>query len=210
MDIFKNTRQPRTPTEFAATDQQEKLVSLENSISRLTDKVEERLEHVRQSVDSNLKHIQQDNNHQLDQMRLVVDEKLQGTLEQRLGDAFNRISERLELVHKGIGEMQSLASGVGDLKRVLSNVKARGSMSEVQLGMLLEDTLSPDQFVKNFSPTGRGESVEYAIKLPGQVSDDPVFLPIDAKFPMEDYRRLIEAYEQGDLATGVVQDRWSR
>ena len=132
---------------------------------------------------------------------MTVDEKLQGTLEKRLGESFKQVSERLEQVHKGLGEMQSLATGVGDLKKVLTNVKTRGTWGEVQLGALLEQVLSPDQFARNVSPKNNGQLVEFAIKLPGQGVDksESVWLPIDAKFPVEDYQRLIEAQERADL-----------
>jgi DNA recombination protein RmuC len=130
-----------------------------------------------------------------------VDEKLQGTLEKRLGESFKQVSERLELVHKGLGEMQTLATGVGDLKKVLTNVKTRGTWGEVQLGTLLEQVLNPDQFAANVATKDGGERVEFAVKLPGQGSDkdETVWLPIDAKFPVEDYQRLIEAQEKADV-----------
>jgi DNA recombination protein RmuC len=131
-------------------------------------------------------------------MRQTVDEKLQGTLEMRLGESFKLVSERLEQVHRGLGEMQSLASGVGDLKRVLTNVKTRGTWGEVQLGSLLEQILAPDQFERNVSTTGTLERVEFAIKLPGAAIGDTCWLPVDAKFPVEDYQRLMEAAEKGD------------
>ncbi len=135
---------------------------------------------------------------QLEQVRLTVDEKLQQTLETRLGESFRIVSERLEQVHKGLGEMQNLASGVGDLKRVLSNVTTRGAWGEVQLENLLNQMLAPDQFARNVSPTGSGERVEFAIKMPGHTST--VWLPIDAKFPSETYQRLAAAAERCDTA----------
>jgi len=127
----------------------------------------------------------------------TVEEKLQGTLEKRLGESFKQVSERLEQVHKGLGEMQTLATGVGDLKKVLTNVKTRGTWGEVQLGALLEQVLNSDQFATNVSTKDGGERVEFAIKLPGQGAekDETVWLPIDAKFPIEDYHRLVEAQE---------------
>jgi DNA recombination protein RmuC len=145
--------------------------------------------------------MQIDNAKQLDQMRQTVDEKLQGTLEKRLGESFKQVSERLEQVHKGLGEMQTLATGVGDLKKVLTNVKTRGTWGEVQLGALLEQVLNPDQFTTNVATKDGGERVEFAIKLPGQGADkdETVWLPIDAKFPVEDYQRLIEAQERGNV-----------
>jgi DNA recombination protein RmuC len=134
-------------------------------------------------------------------MRQTVDEKLQGTLEKRLGESFKQVSERLEQVHKGLGEMQTLATGVGDLKKVLTNVKTRGTWGEMQLGTLLEQVLNPDQFASNVATKDGGEHVEFAIKLPGQGAnqDETVWLPIDAKFPIEDYQRLIEAQERADV-----------
>jgi len=146
--------------------------------------------------------MQVDSARQLELMRQTVDEKLQGTLEKRLGESFKQVSERLELVHKGLGEMQSLATGVGDLKKVLTNVKTRGTWGEVQLGALLEQVLHPDQFGMNVATKGNGERVEFAIKLPGQglSKDEVVWLPIDAKFPIEDYQRLIDCQEACDLA----------
>jgi len=145
--------------------------------------------------------MQIDNAKQLEQMRQTVDEKLQGTLEKRLGESFKQVSERLELVHKGLGEMQTLATGVGDLKKVLTNVKTRGTWGEVQLGALLEQVLNPDQFATNVATKDGGERVEFAIKLPGQGADkdETIWLPIDAKFPVEDYQRLIEAQERADV-----------
>jgi DNA recombination protein RmuC len=141
-----------------------------------------------------------DNEKRLEQMRQTVDEKLQGTLEARLGESFKLVSDRLEQVHKGLGEMQTLASGVGDLKRVLSNVKTRGTWGEVQLGALLEQMLTPDQYEKNVATTGTSERVEFAIKLPGREPGQTCWLPVDAKFPVEDYQRLLEASERGDAA----------
>jgi DNA recombination protein RmuC len=134
-------------------------------------------------------------------MRKTVDEKLQATLEKRLGESFKQVSERLEAVHKGLGEMQTLAAGVGDLKRVLTNVKTRGTWGEVQLAALLEQTLTVDQYQKNVATVpGSNDIVEFAIKLPGNESGTPVWLPIDSKFPVEDYERLLGAQERADFA----------
>lgn len=156
---------------------------------------------LRKTVEERLQFLQTENERKLEQMRLTVDEKLQGTLEARLGESFRQVSERLEKVYEGLGAMQTLAVGVGDLKRVLSNVSTRGAWGEVQLGALLEQMLAPDQYERNVSPTGSGERVEYAIRLPGQgPGGPPVWLPIDAKFPIEDYRRLVEASEHLDPA----------
>jgi len=157
-------------------------------------------ETLRGAVEHRLERIQQDNSAKLEQMRQTVDEKLQSTLEKRLSESFRQVSERLELVHKGLGEMQTLAAGVGDLKRVLSNVKTRGVFGETQLGALLEQVMAPEQYEKNVvTRPGSRERVEFAIKLPGH-DDVPVLLPIDAKFPIEDYQRLQAAQEAGDKA----------
>lgn len=162
----------------------------------------EGLESLRQSVETKLSSIQADNNQKLEQMRQTVDEKLHSTLEQRLGESFKLVSERLEQVHNGLGEMRSLASGVGDLKKVLSNVKIRGTWGEVQLGALLEQILSPEQYAKNVATRpNSAERVDFAIKLPGRdANGSTVWLPIDAKFPSEDHQKLIAAQELGDLA----------
>ncbi len=159
----------------------------------------EDLTKMRDTIELKLKNLQEDNNRKLEQMRETVDEKLHSTLEKRLGESFQLVSERLEQVHKGLGEMQSLASGVGDLKKVLSGVKTRGIWGEVHLGMLLEDILSADQYTKNFAVKSNSqERVDFAVKLPGQ-GTEPVWLPLDSKFPLEDYHRLIEAQERGEL-----------
>jgi DNA recombination protein RmuC len=172
------------------------------AIGKLAEGNEKKLEAVRVTVEGRLQSMQADNARQLETMRQTVDEKLQSTLEKRLGESFKQVSERLELVHKGLGEMQTLATGVGDLKKVLTNVKTRGTWGEVQLGALLEQVLTLDQFAANVATKGGGERVEFAIKLPGQGMDiqDVVWLPIDAKFPIEDYQRLLDAQEAGDLA----------
>jgi DNA recombination protein RmuC len=159
------------------------------------------LEGVRSIVDVRLKQLQEDNSKQIDKMRATVDEKLQGTLEKRLGESFKLVSDRLEQVHQGLGAMQQLASDVGGLQKVLTNVKARGGWGEVQLGALLEQVLTPDQFARNVKTREESaENVEFAIKLPGDENGAPVWLPIDAKFPTEDYHRLIAAQEKGDVA----------
>jgi DNA recombination protein RmuC len=163
------------------------------------------LESVRSIVDLRLKQIQEDNSKQIDKMRATVDEKLQGTLEKRLGESFKLVSDRLEQVHQGLGAMQQLASDVGGLQKVLTNVKARGGWGEVQLGALLEQVLTPEQFARNVKTRDESaENVEFAIKLPGDENGAPVWLPIDAKFPTEDYHRLIAAQEQGD--TNAVEE----
>lgn len=166
----------------------------------LTETNQTRLEALKAALEARLRSIQEDNARQLEQMRATVDEKLQGTLEKRLGESFRQVSERLEQVSKGLGEMQSLATGVGDLKRVLTNVKARGTWGEVQLGNLLEQVLSPGQYEANVAPKGGAERVEFAVKLPGRTDqpEEVVWLPIDAKWPAEDYQRLTEAQDRAD------------
>jgi DNA recombination protein RmuC len=158
------------------------------------------LESVRAIVDLRLKQLQEDNSKQIDKMRATVDEKLQGTLEKRLGESFKLVSDRLEQVHQGLGAMRQLASDVGGLQKILANVKTRGGWGEVQLGNLLEQILTADQFARNVKTRDEtGEHVDFAIKLPGDENGAPVWLPIDAKFPTEDYQRLIAAQDKGDV-----------
>ena len=172
--------------------------SVAKSMTDLVTSQRTQLEEIRATVENRLTALSADNEKRLDQMRQTVDEKLQGTLDERLGESFKLVSERLEQVHKGLGEMQTLASGVGDLKRVLTNVKTRGTFGEVQVGTLLEQILTPDQYDKNVSTTGTAERVEFAIKMPGREAGKICWLPVDAKFPMEDYQRLVDASERGD------------
>jgi DNA recombination protein RmuC len=176
--------------------------TLQHQLSTLTQSNEQRLEAVRATVEQRLDLLRTDNTQKLEQMRATVDEKLHATLEHRLGESFKLVSDRLEQVHKGLGEMQSLATGVGDLKRVLTNVKSRGGWGEVQLGALLDEFLSPGQYAKNVATRpGSTERVEYAIKFPGRGEEGtPCWLPIDAKFPLEDYQRLQDAIERADVA----------
>ncbi|MDN5924637.1 MAG: DNA recombination protein RmuC, partial [Xanthomonadales bacterium] len=153
------------------------------------------------TLEAQLKALQSDNAAQLEKMRATVDEKLQATLETRLGQSFKQVSERLEAVQRGLGEMQALATGVGDLKRVLSNVKTRGTFGEVQLGNLLEQLLTDEQFATNVATIpGSNERVEFAIRMPGSDQHSQVWLPIDAKFPREDYERLLDAQEHADVS----------
>lgn len=172
--------------------------SLASSASQLMTAQKTQMDEIRITVEGRLNALNADSEKRLEQMRQTVDEKLQGTLETRLGESFRQVSERLEQVHKGLGEMQTLASGVGDLKRVLTNVKTRGTWGEVQLGNLLEQILAPEQFEKNVNTTGTQERVEFAIKLPGHEIGETCWLPVDAKFPVEDYQRIVEASEAGD------------
>ncbi len=174
----------------------ERLDAVEGRVRSLVDSNEVRLDKLRETVDSQMKSLLGHNEKKLEQMRQTVDEKLQSTLEKRLGESFKLVSERLEAVQQGLGDMQSLATGVGDLKRMLTNVKARGTWGEYQLGDILEQLLTPDQFRKNIQPkSGSSETVEYAILLPGQDNSSRVYLPIDSKFPQADYQRLIDASE---------------
>ncbi|MHB8858366.1 MAG: DNA recombination protein RmuC [Thermoleophilia bacterium] len=181
--------------------QQEQLQGVTAGIKQLSDSNVEQLEKSRFAIDGQLKTLQEGNEKKLDEMRKTVDEKLHDTLEKRLGESFKLVSERLEAVQRGLGEMQNLATGVGDLKRVLTNVKSRGTWGEVQLGAILEQILTPDQFACNVQTHETSqERVEYAIKLPGRGDrqDSTVWLPIDAKFPQEDYERLLTASEHAD------------
>ncbi|KXU85667.1 recombinase RmuC [Caballeronia megalochromosomata] len=178
-------------------------------LSQMSEANERRLGEVRATLEARLKDIEANNATKLDEMRRTVDEKLHATLEQRLGESFKLVSDRLEQVHRGLGEMQTLAAGVGDLKKVLTNVKTRGIWGEVQLESLLEQLLTPDQYAKNVATIPKSnERVEFAIRLPGRHdapgapgdAATPVWLPIDAKFPREDYERLIDAQERADVA----------
>lgn len=158
----------------------------------------DRIKDIEKTIEKHLKLIQEDNSKQLNEMRKTVDEKLQTTLEKRLGESFKQVSDRLEQVHKGLGEMQTIANGVGDLKKVLSNVKTRGVLGEYQLGNILEQILTPDQYSKNVATKkGSQANVEYAIKLPGKSTDEEVWLPVDSKFPIESYEALLAAYDAG-------------
>ena len=179
--------------------QKERLEKLATELKALTEKSEKGQEALRQTVEQRLDAIREENAKKLEEMRQTVDEKLQSTLEQRLGESFNRVVEQLERVHNGLGEMKTLAAGVGDLKKVLTNVSVRGSIAEAQLGALLEQFLSREQFIEDaVVKDGSREHVEFAIKMPGRGSEGDVLLPIDAKFPKEDYDRLLAAADTGD------------
>ncbi|HEX5343714.1 MAG TPA: DNA recombination protein RmuC [Duganella sp.] len=175
------------------------------NLKLFADTMNQRMLEVRVTLETKIKDLQTDNGARLEEMRKTVDEKLHATLESRLNASFQQVSERLERVHQGLGEMQQLALGVGDLKRVLTNVKTRGTWGEVQLEMLLEQVLTPDQYAKNVETiAGTGARVEFALKLPGQTEGGaPVWMPIDAKFPKEQYERLLEAADSAD-AEGVA------
>ncbi|MFA7447416.1 MAG: DNA recombination protein RmuC [Weeksellaceae bacterium] len=177
--------------------QRQKFSELEIRQEKIKQGTEDKLKEIRETVEQKLKTLQDDNNKKLEEMRKTVDEKLQETVEKRFNESFKLISDRLEQVHKGLGEMQTLASGVGDLKKVLTNVKTRGNLGEIQLEAILEQILSPEQYEKSaIVKKGSQERVEFAVKLPGKNKDDqPLLLSIDSKFPMEDYQRLNDAYE---------------
>ncbi|MEM6730118.1 MAG: DNA recombination protein RmuC [Myxococcota bacterium] len=181
--------------------QHKQLGAFSEQLDRLIESNDKRLETLRGTLEKQLRFLQEDNNKKLDEMRQTVDEKLQGTLEKRLSESFKLVSEQLEQVHKGLGEMQNLAIGVGDLKRVLSNVKTRGIWGEILLSSLLEQLLAPEQFAREVAiKPGSRERVDFAVRLPGNTgaANDTVWLPIDAKFPKEDYERLVEASERGE------------
>jgi DNA recombination protein RmuC len=199
----------REATQAQLTDmaglQQKQLQGFGELLTKLTQSNDERLEKVRATVEQKLEALRTDNTAKLEQMRATVDEKLQATLEQRLGESFKIVSDRLEQVHRGLGEMQTLAVGVGDLKRVMTNVKMRGGWGEVQLATLLAEMLTPGQYAQNVATRpGSRERVEFAVKFPGRSDDGtPCWLPIDAKFPLEDYQRLQDAVERAD--SGAVE-----
>lgn len=184
-----------------ADNQHRNFQTFATRLAETTEKNELKLEKVKETIDTHLKSLRQENSEKLEKMRETVDEKLQSTLEKRLGESFKQVGDRLEQVHKGLGEMQNLAIGVGDLKKVLQNVKTRGTWGEVQLGNLLDQILVASQYEKNV-PTKKGSNdrVEFAIKIPAKDSKiENIWLPIDAKFPMEDYRALVDAEEKIDL-----------
>jgi DNA recombination protein RmuC len=198
----RKSRQESTLTLNRLGDQQQQ------RLATLTADNEKRMGEVRATLESKLGAMQQDNAAKLEQMRATVDEKLQSTLETRLGQSFKLVSERLEAVQRGLGEMQSLANGVGDLKRVLTNVKRRGILGEVQLGGLLEDLLTNEQYAANVATVpGSSERVEYAIRMPGQEDGENVYLPIDSKFPTEDYQRLLDAQDNADVEAAALAGR---
>jgi DNA recombination protein RmuC len=194
--------------------QKDQLDIFAGQLKNLTASNEGRMDKLRETLEERLRLIQEDTARKLEQMRATVDEKLHDTLEKRLGESFKLVSERLELVQRGLGEMQTLASGVGDLKKVLTNVKTRGTFGEIQLSSLLEQVLSPGQYEANVETRkGSGQRVEFALRLPGRdgTADGMVWLPLDAKFPQEDYLRLVEAQESGDaMAAGEASKQLDR
>lgn len=189
--------------------QGERLNQFSDILHKTTGVLREQLTEMRQSVDNKLKELQEGNSKKLEEMRRTVDEKLHATLEQRLGESFKQVSDRLEQVYKGLGEMQNLAAGVGDLKRVLTNVKTRGTWGEIQLQALLEQVLVPSQYDKNVKTVpGSDKLVEFAVKLPGKADDDtPCWLPIDSKFPKEQYERLLDAFDRADAEAVAIEGK---
>ncbi|MGE8318904.1 MAG: DNA recombination protein RmuC [Comamonas sp.] len=182
-----------------------RLVHIEASLAQrfgaLAATHQQQAEQLRATMNERLARIQQDNQAQLEAMRRTVDEKLHATLEQRLGESFKLVSDRLEQVHQGLGEMQTLAGSVGDLKRVMTNVKTRGTWGELQLGAIIDNVLTTDQYAKNVKTVpGSDDLVEFAVRLPGRSGDAPVWLPIDSKYPVEHYQRLLDAHEAADKA----------
>jgi len=204
-DNFRNLADILSGSQKRIADIQDKrLLDLDRQLTQKHDTlqktVNDMLKHINDTMENRLLSIQRDNEKKLEQMRETVDEKLQKTLEDRISQSFKMVSERLEQVYKGLGEMQTLASGVGDLKKVLSNVKTRGILGEIQLGAILEQILSPDQYEENITTKkGSSERVEFAIKLPGD-DEGVVYLPIDAKFPADAYSKLVDAYETGEVS----------
>ncbi|HCB64188.1 MAG TPA: DNA recombination protein RmuC [Fusobacteria bacterium] len=183
------------------------IIKLGAGINETIKELGSKIEKLQKEVYERLTEIHKENSKQLDKMRATVDEKLQSTLEKRLGDSFKLVSERLDVVHKGLGEMQNLAQGVGDLKKVLTNVKLRGTWGEVQLNNILNQMLSPEQFVKNVSvKSNSNDRVEFAIKMPG--NDEEILLPIDSKFPIEDYQKIME--EDSKEFTKQLENRIKR
>ena len=184
----------------SAEAQDRRLADLNTRFSNMAVENEQKLDNIRTAMESKIKALTDENSSQLEKMRATVDEKLQKTLEERLSQSFKLVSERLEEVYKGLGEMQNLASGVGDLKKVLSNVKTRGILGEIQLSAILEQILTKDQYDENVATKkGSSDRVEFAVRLPGD-DDGVVYLPIDAKFPADKYSNLTDAYETGDKA----------
>lgn len=207
--LTEDARKARTETALALRDF---ATAVDARVAELARNNELRLGEMRATLEQQLLRLQADNAQKLEQMRATVDEKLQTTLEARLGESFRLVSERLENVQRGLGEMQKLATGVGDLKRVLTNVKPRGIFGEVQLAALLEQVFAPDQYATNVcTVSGSDARVEFAVKFPGSDGEAPIWLPIDAKFPKEDYERLLDAQEQGDVdAARVAGDALER
>ena len=192
-DEFQRNRKESQDTAYKNREE------LSQSLELFGKRFENNTKNIKDTIEKQLKDIREDNTNQLSEIRKTVDEKLHETLEKRLGESFKQVSDRLEQVHKGLGEMQSIATGVGDLKRVLSNVKTRGVLGEYQLENILEQILTPEQYAKNVATKkGSQANVEFAVKLPGKESDEEVWMPIDSKFPIESYEVLLNAFEDGN------------
>lgn len=212
LEVLSNQTEAREKairTEFQGNREEvsKAIAELTDTLRRFGQHQTDQQEQMRNKLDEKMKELRTENSQKLDEMRKTVDEHLQTTLEKRLTESFKTVSDRLEQVHKGLGEMQSLASGVGDLKRVLTNVKTRGTFGEVQLGLLIEDILTPNQFIANYDcgKTGSQQRVEFGIRMPGNEAE--IYLPVDAKFPTEDYERLLTAVEAGDTDAIVAAQR---
>ena len=196
LSLERNRKEMTSALSIFQTAQENKFQTFETRQMELNKITEDRLEKIRETTELNINRLQESNSKKLDEMKNIVDEKLQESVEKRFSESFKGISERLDDVFKGLGEMQTLATGVGDLKRVLTNVKTRGNLGEIQLGAILEQVLAPDQYEKNAAvKKNTTERVEYAVNLPGKDGSNPILLPIDSKFPIEDYQRLLDAYE---------------
>lgn len=199
-EFSRNREEAASVAKMQREEMRASLDKFSEQLSKLTDKNEERFDKLTEKVGAQLKDIQENNSKKLEEMRVTVDEKLHTTLEKRLGESFSIVSNQLKSVYEGLGEMQKLATGVGDLKRVLTNVKARGTWGEVQLERLIEQILTPEQYAKNVKTKKSSNAmVEFAIKMPGSQDDEPVWIPVDAKFPLEDYQKLMDAQEVADV-----------
>lgn len=206
-----NRAEDRRANEALALQLRDRLSEMVLRIDKLSLTLQQDAATSRKTLETKMGELQLSNEQRLEQMRVTVDEKLHATLEARLGQSFQLVSERLEAVQKGLGEMKTLADGVGDLKKVMTNVRSRGTWGEVQLRALIEDILRPEEFVANYAPRGKGERVEFAVRLPGVATDD-VYLPIDSKFPIEDYQRMMDFQDAGDaegtkMAGKALEDR---
>ncbi len=197
-DATQRRAEDRKSAEAIELQLRDRLREMTSQLQALAESLRLEAEANRKSVETKLAALQLSNEQRLEQMRQTVDEKLHATLEARLGESFKQVSLRLEAVQKGLGEMKALADGVGDLKKVMTNVKTRGIWGEVQLRALIEDILRPEEFEANWAPRGHGERVEFAIRLPGIERDERIYLPVDSKFPIEDYHRLVDAQEAAD------------
>ena len=197
LSLNRNRKEMAETLSMFQTSQENKFYQFETRQSELNKITEEKLEKIRETAEFRMVQMQESNVKKLDEMKNIVDEKLQESVEKRFSESFKGISERLDDVFKGLGEMQTLANGVGDLKRVLTNVKTRGNLGEIQLGAILEQVFSPEQYEKNAAvKPNSAERVEFAVKLPGKETGEPIYLAIDSKFPIEDYQRLLDAYEK--------------